>query len=309
MSKDKKIIYAFFKKTQPFLTWTKEIKNYYRLKTFYNISKFLEALLFSPPSLILYYYQKDPKNFNTLIKKLKSDFNLVKLPIILVVDGIEFNILLSKAEIVDDFITTKTDIKELLLRIEYAWIRIERISDNNPLTGLPGNTSIEQAIKHFMEKETPYAIAYADIDNFKAYNDKYGFNRGDEIIKNLARIIVNTINKICPSDSFIGHIGGDDFVFIVPLDKVEKVTKEILKYFDVLKKNFIDQEDLEKGYFISKDRQGNIQKFPLPSVSVAIIPIYKGKFQHLGEIIQRAAEVKKIVKNIPGNSYFIDRRK
>ncbi len=304
-----KVIFGFFKKGKPFSIWKKELKRYYKIEAFYTINKFLEALLFRPPDLLLYYYPKDPKSFNTLLKELKFKFNLVKLPIILITDQINFEKLLDKANLVDDFVTIHTPIEEVVLRIEYAFKRIKRISDNNPLTGLPGNTSIENAIKEIMKEQTPYAIAYADIDNFKAYNDRYGFNRGDEIIKNLARIIVNTVNEVCPQKSFVGHIGGDDFVFIVPLEKVEKISKEILKRFELLIKKFIDEEDLEKGYFISKDRQGNIRKFPFPSVSIAIVPVYKGKFKHLGEVIQRAAEVKKLAKKIPGNSYFIDRRK
>ncbi len=305
----KKTVYAFFKKGEPFSQWKKEIKKHYKIEAFYNISKFLDALLFRPPDLILYYYPKDPKSFNTLIKELKFRFNLVKLPIILIIEKIDFDQLLNKAKMVDDFVTTQTDIEEVLLRIAYAFKRIERISDNNPLTGLPGNTSIEQAIKKFMNKKTPYAIAYADIDNFKAYNDRYGFNRGDEIIKNLARIIVNTVSEFCPDKGFVGHVGGDDFVFIVPLEKVEKIAQEILKRFNSLIKTFIDPEDLERGYFISRDRQGNIKKFPFPSVSIAIVPVYQNKFKHYGEIIQRAAEVKKMAKAIEGNSYFIDRRR
>jgi diguanylate cyclase (GGDEF)-like protein len=259
--------------------------------------------------MVFYYYPKDPESFNTLIKELKFRFNLVKLPIILVVEKVEFEKLINKAKLVDDFITTETSIEEIILRIEFAFKRIERISDNNPLTGLPGNTSIEQAIKEVMKKTTPYAIAYADIDNFKAYNDRYGFTRGDEIIKNLARIIVNTVNDFCPEKGFVGHVGGDDFVFIVPFDQVETITQEILNRFNSLIKTFIDPEDLERGYFVSKDRQGNVKHFPFPSVSIAIIPVFQNKFKHYGEIIQRAAEVKKMAKKIPGNSYFIDRRK
>jgi len=307
--KRKKNIYALFKKSQPFISWKKELSLYYNLKVFYNTSKFLDALLFHPPEMLIYYYPKDPASFNELLKDLKLKFNLVKLPIILIVDEIKLETLLAKAELVDDFVSLHTEVEEIILRIEYAFKRIERISDNNPLTGLPGNTSIEQAIKEFMHSSEPYAICYADIDNFKAYNDRYGFTRGDEIIKNLARIIVNTVKEFCPQKSFVGHVGGDDFVFIVPLEKAEEITKEILRRFNLLVKNFIDPEDLEKGYFISKDRQGNIKKFSFPSVSIALIPVYQGKFKHYGEIIQRAAEVKKLAKKISGNSYFIDRRK
>ncbi len=309
LSPSERIIYGFFKKNTTFKILKNELKKYYKFKAFYNFTKFMEALLFHPPQLILYYYSKYPEGIEYFLKDIKKRFNLVRLPICLIVDEINFKLLLKESDFVDDFIVLSETIEEVILRIEYAFKRIERISDNNPLTGLPGNTSIYQALKSVINSSKPYAVAYVDLDNFKAYNDYYGFAKGDEILRNVSRILTNTIMEYSKDDYFIGHIGGDDFVFIVPLDRIEKICREIIKRFEILVPGFVDPEDLEKGYFVCRDRQGNLKKFPLPSISIAVIPVYKGKFKHVGEIAERAAEVKKVVKKLSGSNYFIDRRK
>lgn len=312
MPSPKKPIYAFLKKNKILKEWKDSLNNYlkdkYSLKPFYDFRKFLNALFFTPPSLTLYYYPKNKKGLEEIIKVRKS-FNLINIPLILILDKLEPKLLLSIAEWTDDFIILDNNVEEAYLRIEYAFKKLDRISDNNPLTGLPGNLSISKAIEKIMESLKPYAVAYVDLDNFKTYNDIYGFTQGDEMIKNLARIIVNTLSELSKEDHFVGHIGGDDFVFIVPLDKVETVSKEIIKRFDLLVPSFLKKEDLERGYFISINRIGEVCKIPLPSISIAIVPVWKGKFKHIGEISARAAEVKKIAKSIEGSTYFIDRRK
>lgn len=308
----KKPIYAFLEKNKILRDWKNSLNNYlknkYSLKTFYDFKKFLNALFFNPPSLTLYYYPKNKEGLEEIIKVRKS-FNLINIPLILILDKLELELLLSIAEWTDDFIILNGDVKEAYLRIEYAFKKLDRISDNNPLTGLPGNISISKAIEKIMENQKPYAVAYVDLDNFKTYNDIYGFTQGDEMIKNLARIIINTLSELSKDDQFVGHIGGDDFVFIVPLDKAETVSKEIIKRFDLLVPSFLKKEDLERGYFISINRIGEVSKIPLPSISIAIVPVWKGKFKHIGEISTRAAEVKKVAKSIKGSSFFIDRRK
>ncbi len=309
MEEKKKI--AFFLKKGSILTqWAKELKKYYIVNNFFNVSKFLEHLLFFPPDLIIYYYPKAPKQFDEMVKELKSSFNLVKLPIILVFDKIDPVSLEKNIAVTDDFLLINSSVEEVLIRVKYAFARVERISDNNPLTGLPGNTSIERAIYDFMNRKEKYAVCYLDIDNFKPFNDKYGFKAGDLIIKHVGRILINTIKeKVKTGKYFIGHIGGDDFVFIVPFEKVEEICRGILEKFNRTLSTFIEEEDLKRGYFIGKDRLGNIRKIPFPTLSIAIIPVKRGYFEHVGEIAARAAEIKKVLKQKGGNAFLIDRRK
>jgi len=312
MPYSKKLIYAFLKKNKLFKEWKNSLKvflkNKYSLKSFYDFKKFLNAILFNPPSMILYYSPKNQKGLNDLIE-LRKNFNLINIPLVLILDKLDSEFLLSISDWADDFFTLNKDLTEVFLRIEYSLKRIERISDNNPLTGLPGNTSISKAIERVLKSSKPYAIAYVDLDNFKAYNDTYGFTQGDEMIKNLARILTYTVSEFSNDDYFVGHIGGDDFVFIVPLEKIETISKEIIKRFNTLIPSFLHKKDLERGYFISINRVGETSKIPLPSLSIAIVPVYKGKFKHVGEISARATEIKRLIKTLEGSNYFIDRRK
>ncbi|MGC9017852.1 MAG: GGDEF domain-containing protein, partial [Caldimicrobium sp.] len=276
-------------------------------KVFSDQKKFLEALLFSPPDGILYDYEKSKEGLQVLIKDIKIRFNLVRIPLILIVNQEHLQEIEKWLLAIDELLLKEDSPEEVKLRINLCLKRLERISDNNPLTGLPGNVSIEKELKKIIQSDTPWAVGYVDLDNFKAYNDLYGFTKGDEMIKNLARILTSTVESHTPY-GFIGHVGGDDFVFIVPLEVAEKIAQEIIKKFEILIPTFVSEEDLKRGCFISKDRQGRVCTFPLPSVSIAIVPVKKGKFKHTGEIAQRAGEIKKLLKAKEGSVYLIDRR-
>ncbi|MEZ0343458.1 MAG: GGDEF domain-containing protein [Caldimicrobium sp.] len=303
----KKVFFAFWKRGRPFSQWKKYLAKHYQIRSFRDQNKFFEALLFSPPDGILYQYEKSREGLKVLIKDIKVRFNLVRIPLVLIIKNEHIQEIENYLFALDDLLFEEASFEEVLLRINLTLKRLDRISDNNPLTGLPGNVSIERALQKLLGSEMPYAVGYVDLDNFKAYNDLYGFSQGDEMIKNLARILTSVVEDFT-KDGFVGHIGGDDFVFIVPLEVAERVSQEIIKRFQVLVPAFVSEEDLKRGFFISKDRRGNLCTFPLPSISIAIIPVYKGKFRHIGEIAQRAGEIKKFVKSKEGSNYFIDRR-
>lgn len=209
---------------------------------------------------------------------------------------------------VDDLLERPVAPEELMLRIQLAEARRNRVFDNNPLSKLPGNTSILNAIQNALAASEPMAVCYVDIDNFKPYNDHYGFSQGDEVILMVARVIVNVIDQIARQQSFIGHVGGDDFVFIVPEDKVVEVCDKVLANFEAVRNLFIEPEDVKRGGFVEKDRQGRETRFGLLSISIAVIPTGDGKFQHSGQVAAVASQVKHKVKALDGNNYLIDRR-
>jgi len=302
----KRPLYTFWARG-PFSELKKALSQAFKVRSFYDLKRFLEALLFQPPEVILYQYEKSKEGLQVLIKDIKVRFNLVRIPLILIVRENHLREIEKYLQALDDVILEGASLEEVLLRIELSLKRLERISDNNPLTGLPGNVSIERNLKRLLESEKPMAVGYVDLDNFKAYNDLYGFAQGDEMIKNLARILTSTVEALTP-EGFVGHVGGDDFVFIVPLELAEKVAQEVIKKFELLVPTFVSKEDYQRGCFVSQDRQGRTTTFPLPSVSIAIVPVWKGKFEHPGELALRAGEIKKVVKGRPGSQYFIDRR-
>ena len=147
------------------------------------------------------------------------------------------------------------------------------------------------------------------MDNFKAYNDVYGFLKGDEIIKFTADTIMTSIHSLIPNNSFIGHIGGDDFIAIVPTLNCEDVCKDIIANFDANVVRFFTEDDVEKGYIEVANRKGVIEQFPLTSISIGVVEADVGRFANILEIGEVGAQVKHMAKSVMGSSYAIDRRK
>ncbi len=274
-----------------------------------DVARSLEGILADPPDLLIIQKGLHKHMDQEVILALKNNLQLALLPVILMVSERDLAIGLDWGHYpVDDLISQHASIEEVVTRIDLALARAKRVADNNPLTKLPGNSSILKTIQTMLERSEPRAVAYVDIDNFKPYNDKYGFSRGDEVIRMVSRILVNVIQEHAGPDGFVGHIGGDDFVFMVPLDKAETICSEVLTNFSALIPLFLDESDLEAGYFVSKDRQGKTRTFPLTSLSIAVVPCEPGRYSHYGEVASVAAALKKKVKALEGNNFLIDRR-
>ena len=275
-----------------------------------DVAKALEAILSDPPDILIIEKGLERNLDREVISALKNNLQLALMPIILVVSERDIATSLDwDCYTVDDIISNRATVEELLTRIELSIARSHRVADNNPLTKLPGNSSILKSIQNMLDQKKPHAVCYVDIDNFKPYNDKYGFSRGDEVIRMVGRILVNVVQEHCGSEGFVGHVGGDDFVFHVPIEKAEAVCQDVIKNFSALIPLFLDEEDLEAGYFTSTDRQGNVLKFPLTTLSIAVVPCEPCRYSHYGEVASTAAKLKKKVKSLEGSNYFIDRRK
>lgn len=179
----------------------------------------------------------------------------------------------------------------------------------SPLTGLAGNVQIQAEMKKRLLNKDKFAVFYFDLDNFKAYNDIYGFSNGDEIIKFTAKTIVRNIHALGLDDSFIGHIGGDDFVAITRATDYDKVCKNIIYEFDKEVLNYYNEDDIDKGYIEVANRRGIIEQFPLTSISIGVVEIEPGRFKNTLEIGEIGAQVKHQAKSIMGSTYIINRRK
>jgi len=176
------------------------------------------------------------------------------------------------------------------------------------LTGLPGNVQIHAELKKRIANKGEFSVLYVDLDNFKAYNDIYGFLKGDEIIEFTAQTILRCIHEKFPEGSFVGHIGGDDFIAIIPSTEVDEVCQAILATFDKDVTKFFTDDDLERGYVEVANRKGIIEQFPLTSISIGVVIGEKGRFSNILEIGEIGAQVKHVAKSIMGSSYAIDRR-
>ena len=272
-----------------------------------DVQAAITFFLDSPPDILVLEKGFGGAGDLDLIRVVKACLQKANIPILLVISrsemasGLDWQVLP-----VDDLIEEPVLPEVLLTRIRLAQARMNRVFDNNPLSKLPGNTSILKAIQRALDGEVKKAVCY--VDNFKPYNDHYGFSQGDEVILMVARVIVNVIDEIARGDSFIGHVGGDDYVFIVVEDKAEDVCKKILTNFELVRNMFIAPEDVKRGGFVEKDRQGRVTKFGLLSISIAVLPTGHGKFKHFGQVSAAASQMKHKVKEFDGNNYLIDRR-
>ena len=197
--------------------------------------------------------------------------------------------------------------------IFYAIKNITRLMTVNrtvsPLTGLPGNVQIQAELKKRLLRKEPFQVLYLDLDNFKAYNDVYGFLKGDEIIKLTAKIIAKNIHALDDSDIFIGHIGGDDFIAIVNQDvDYEGICQNIIAEFDKEIIKYFNDNDIKRGYIEILNRKGVTEEFPLTSISIGVVVADKKRFSNILEIGEVGAQVKHLAKSINGSSYAIDRR-
>ncbi len=208
--------------------------------------------------------------------------------------------------------TVKARVKnQIELRNAIAELRRlnEIAMDANPITGLPGNNSVRQAIQASLDKKRKDFVVYADLDNFKAYNDKYGFARGDEVIHFSAVLLRDSLAHVKSGAGFLGHVGGDDFVMLIPEHDVDAVVAFIVDRFDKGILQFYDAEDVEASCIISTNREGETCRFPLMSISLGGVNLSMGNYAHYLQVNDVCAEVKKRAKGLPGSSFFVDRRR
>ncbi len=279
----------------------------YGVFIFRSIRSAIDYIYNSPPNLIILDTPEKDAYSMEILNNLKSDPIFYQLPILLIVDN-STNVPASNTFFVEDYLK-KSDIEnEGMTRVSLAILRSERIVDVNPLTKLPGNISINRQIQRRIESGEVFALAYADLDHFKPFNDHYGFTRGDEIIRITGRLILNIVKSKEPQTCFVGHIGGDDFVFITSVDVVEETSAEIIGAFDKIIPTLYDKADRDNGFIETLDRQGNARKFPITALSIGIATNKNRSFTHFGEMTETASEMKKQAKQSWGSCYLTDRR-
>lgn len=180
--------------------------------------------------------------------------------------------------------------------------------DANPNTGLPGNNSIRNELDRAIEDQAQICVVYADLDHFKIYNDTYGFAKGDEVIIFTADVIRVALSVCDCADSFVGHIGGDDFVFVVPADKCREVGDEIIRRISLGIPEFYSSDDSERGYVIALNREGEEKQHPLVSLSMGGVDLTKRKIDCAFEIIDICTEMKTAAKKQVGSNILICKR-
>lgn len=264
---------------------------------------------FCPDFVILDASMPVMDGFETL-EKIRSNPKFINLPVMM------FSAMSGEQEQIkglslgaDDYITKPFKSSVLLTKVKNILDRKKKSIGVNPLTGLPGNLSIQENLEKKISNKVDFALLYIDLSNFKSFNDKYGFSVGDEVIKFTASLLQNVVKKFGTSTDFVGHIGGDDFV--VSTEKSDEIVlaKNIINEFDSGIKHFYNEQDLENGYIVSKDRNDNIQKFPIMTISIGIIKTDTANVLSFAEIAKRAVGLKKLAKKNNKSSYVFERRK
>jgi PleD family two-component response regulator len=208
----------------------------------------------------------------------------------------------------DDYIIKPFDPVELLARISGTMRRAREMRAASPLTGLPGNLRIQEEIEQRVQGGKPFALLYADLDHFKAYNDRYGFQRGDQAIQLLATVATRLARELAGPEAFVGHVGGDDFVMVVDPDVAEGLASELCRTFDLEVPSLYDADDVARGQIELRDRRGRLAHFPLLSVSIGVAGNGHHAFSHHSEAVALATEMKHLAKREPGSSFAVDRR-
>jgi diguanylate cyclase (GGDEF)-like protein len=245
-----------------------------------------------------------------LIEKIRMRPNLFHLPIILVTEERKIaELVMSRERGFDDFITKPFDPLVLQLRVALNISKIKQHMEANALTHLPGNHAIENLIREKIGKGQKFSVLYIDINHFKSFNDCYGFDKGDDVIRQTAQLLTGVRNSVAKEEGcFVGHIGGDDFVVVTAPDKEEAFARMFIAEFDRIIPTYYLEADRKRGGVHVKNRQGNPQVFPIMSCSVAACNNLYRSYQNLGEIARDAAQVKSFLKSQPGSHYLRDRR-
>jgi diguanylate cyclase (GGDEF)-like protein len=243
-----------------------------------------------------------------ILPRVKRDSVLQFIPIVYFNPSFEKNTLITAYQMgVDEIVSDFWDDDLVAAKLEMLVMRSTRDLSVNPTTKLPGPASIEQEIAIRLKNGEDIAVCYGDLDNFKAYNDYHGYVHGDKIILMVSHIIRNTVHDLV-ENGFVGHIGGDDYVFIIPIDKVDIVCQNVISTFDRMIPFRYSDKDREAGFIMVENRKQVMEKFPIMTISIAVLPNHQNAFTHVGEMSHMIADLKKYTKTLPGSNYMVERR-
>lgn len=291
-----------------------KLKRIFKEEKEYRITKVakedLELALKNIPSLIIVNESNDINETMKICKKIKNNEDNSITPIIIISKNKECIYELEMLKLGVLYYIKQPIYEEYLHYIITNILKLLYVNRRvSPLTGLPGNVQIQAEIKKRILNKEEFCMMYFDLDNFKAYNDVYGFIKGDEIIKFTSKVILKNVHSEEVEDSFVGHIGGDDFIAIVPGKDCENICQNIIAEFDFNVKRYYTTQDSQKGYIQVANRKGIIEEFPITSISIGVVEVENGKFNNVLEIGEAGAAVKHLAKTIQGSTYVIDRRK
>jgi diguanylate cyclase (GGDEF)-like protein len=260
------------------------------------------------PRLAIFDARRSPEPVFGAVRRLKSDSYTGVVPSLVLVGEAPDDFAAAFAAGADEVVPSSVATHELVTRLDALLRRSDRDVAVHPSTRLPGTFEIEAEIGRRLGAGARFAVCYADLDHFKEYNDRYSYYDGDRVIRILAKILHDVVKGLCGEEGFVGHIGGDDFIFIIPVASVDEVCAEIVSIFDELVPFQYSEQDRRAGYFFGKDRRGQLHRVPLMTVSIGIVTNERRHFTHAAQVSELATEMKSYAKTLPGSVYTVDRR-
>ena len=260
------------------------------------------------PRVVAFDARTRPETVYAACERLKRDSYTGVVPVVIVSGNDDGAFAAAFASGADEVVRERIDIAEMRTRLDAMLRRSDRDLVVHPSTRLPGAVEIEAEISRRIERADAFAMCYADLDHFKEFNDRYSYYDGDRVIRILAKIQHDVVKGICGEEGFVGHIGGDDFIFIIPTEAVAEVCEEIVQVFDLLIPFQYSEQDRRAGYFFGKDRRGQLHRVPLMTVSIGVVTNDRRHFTHAAQVSELATEMKSYAKTLPGSVYSVDRR-
>ena len=241
-------------------------------------------------------------------RRLKSDSYTGVVPSLVIVGAGQSAVATGFDAGADEVVSETMDDVEAIRRLDLLLSRSERDLGVHPSTRLPGAGAIEAEIMRRLASPGLFAVCYADLDHFKEYNDRYSWNEGDRVIRILAMILHDVVKGVCGETGFVGHIGGDDFIFVIPYEAIAETCEEITATFDLLVPYQYSEPDRRAGYFFGKDRRGVLDRVPLMTLSIGVVTNAQRTFKEPRQVSRLATEMKTYAKTLSGSVYSIDRR-
>ncbi len=271
-----------------------------------------QAVAHSPDVIVLDVMMPRMDGF-TALRRIRADGRISHIPVILLTAKAQTQDKLVGFDAgADDYLTKPFDPSELVARVQASLRRAAAMRAIQPLTGLPGNTSIDKELERRVADGESFALMHADLNNFKAFNDHYGYARGDDVLVAFAEVLVQAARELGGPETFVGHVGGDDFVVVTDPDLVEPMAATMCERFDAIVPDLYDEADRTAGQIVVRDRQGDEQTYPLVGVSIGIAVSEDGAVERPEQAVTVANEMKQFAKRQVrdgGSNYEVDRRR
>ncbi len=274
----------------------------------HGVDELMALSLRGRPRVVAFDARTAPEAVHAACRRLKRDSYTGVVPAAILSADEDASFDAAFAAGADEVVRHSLGEAEMLTRLDSMLRRSDRDLVVHPSTRLPGAVEIEAELTRRIGAGAPFAMCYADLDHFKEFNDRYSYYDGDRVIRILAKILHDVVKGICGESGFVGHIGGDDFIFVVPNEIVSDACEEIVEVFDLLVPLQYSEQDRRAGYFFGKDRRGQLHRVPLMTVSIGVVTNERRTFTHAAQVSELATEMKSYAKTLNGSVYSIDRR-